>query len=543
MRFAHVFGTLPLRACRPGRALRCPRGRRTVSSRGPKPRAALHASALNMIGRRVMIIEMFVAVPRLAATRDSTLRRDPGTRRSTAVLTIAGENGPETPVRYVVERCPDDGATRAQVAVGDARGELLDAGARRARPVGVARTRPGWPGAGDGLVVAIEHDDQRPARASASRAQPHQVDGAQAGVGHQHDDVGLDVACTRVDRVAVAGQRRPHAAGRLDEPDVDAARATPSRPPARRWSGPDGRGRRRPSAAPSATSYQRCGGQTVVGASPVAAAETRRRRWVRSPGSNDWAGLRAATGRPPPGAGRAGGPPTQVLPTSVPVPATSTSRSGRLTARPVGGGDAEVEPGVDERARRAAATSSAVWAALKAMRRREVPGGTVGRPDGRHQRARAQAASAAAAHRVGFVADRRPGGSASVHPGASRSTWARSRARSSSPSALRTIAEGGRGRGHVGRRRRGGEDERAGPVHEQLGEAVGVRRRSRRAIRASWTACPCAARRRRRARRRRGRVRARRGPRRAPAGRRDGRTRRSGRRPARRRRPSRTRGR
>ena len=96
-------------------------------------------------------------------------------------------------------------------------------------------------------------------------------------------------------------------------------------------------GRPRTSAAIGgaiATGYQRGGGQTVVGASPVAAprtaaSSTRLGRPARTTGP--------ACGRPPGGRPRRGGAgrpaATHVLPTSVPVPATRTSRSGRLPRR------------------------------------------------------------------------------------------------------------------------------------------------------------------------------------------------------------------
>ncbi len=45
--------------------------------------------------------------------------------------------------------------------------------------------------------------------------------------------------------------------------------------------------------------------------------------------SKDWAGLRAATDRPRTRSSVSSRPPTQVLPTSVPVPHTRTRRSGR----------------------------------------------------------------------------------------------------------------------------------------------------------------------------------------------------------------------
>src|SRR6185437_7582250 len=92
-------------------------------------------------------------------------------------------------------------------------------------------------------------------------------------------------------------------------------------------------GRPRASAAIGgaiATGYHRAGGHTVSGSSPVAAARTAASVPVGgSVGSNDWAGFRAATVWPPAASRRSRPAATQVLPTSVPVPTTSTSRPGR----------------------------------------------------------------------------------------------------------------------------------------------------------------------------------------------------------------------
>ncbi len=78
----------------------------------------------------------------------------------------------------------------------------------------------------------------------------------------------------------------------------------------------------------NATGYQRCSGHTVVATSPVAWART----WasvVASPVSKDWAGLRAATRWPSARSCPRAAAATHVLPTSVPVPTTTTSRAGR----------------------------------------------------------------------------------------------------------------------------------------------------------------------------------------------------------------------
>src|SRR5439155_14206126 len=79
-----------------------------------------------------------------------------------------------------------------------------------------------------------------------------------------------------------------------------------------------------------ATSYQRCRGQMVSASSPVAAPSTSASVGP-SPASNDCAGFRAATRSPLARSTSARRAPTQVLPTSVPVPVMKTSRSGRST--------------------------------------------------------------------------------------------------------------------------------------------------------------------------------------------------------------------
>jgi hypothetical protein len=89
------------------------------------------------------------------------------------------------------------------------------------------------------------------------------------------------------------------------------------------------------------------------------------------------------------------------------------------------------------RAARRRSTSASVWAAEKVTRRREVPSGTVGGRMAGTRRPRASRASAAATAAASSPST--TGTMGDGWPGASRSTWPRSRARRASPSALRTI--------------------------------------------------------------------------------------------------------
>ena len=77
-----------------------------------------------------------------------------------------------------------------------------------------------------------------------------------------------------------------------------------------------------------AAGYQRCAGHTSHGSCPLAAASNSasvgRPSWAK-----DWAGLRAATGTPRWRRPCSKPQVTQVLPTSVAVPQTTASRSGR----------------------------------------------------------------------------------------------------------------------------------------------------------------------------------------------------------------------
>ena len=377
-----------------------------------------------------------------------------------------------------------------------------------------------------GRVVAVEHDVTGAISARGGCAQAHGVDRAEPGVGDEHDDVGVECA-GEVDGVAVGRERRARAARALDQADVDGRRATPSSA-ARSAIVNEGR----PSASAAiggaiATSYERSGGHTTCGSSPVAAASTSA-SVAPSPGANDCTGLRAATTSPRPRARSARRAATHVLPTSVPVPVTTTSRARAGHRRAIGG-----ERG-DERGRPARRCARRTARPAAATCRPATVGGRIAGTS-----SPCSSSAAAAAERRSLVAE---------HDRARSATGGRAaRGRRARAAGARScVALGGahdreRGErgGGVGRGRRGGEDVGAGAVHEQVDEARRARRRSRRARRASSTAC--------RPRttstssQRRDRDRARRGPRRAPAARRGARTPRRARRPGRRRRPSRTR--
>ena len=241
----------------------------------------------------------------------------------------------------------------------------------------------------------------------------------------------------------------------------------------------------------------RCGaaGTPSCGSSPVAAASTSASVSGRR-ASHDCTGLRAATAhRRAARSSRAIAAVHQVLPTSVPVPATNTSvRAGRASRA---SGNSVGERG-GERGR----------PARRCARPTARPAGATcpAAPSAAGWRGRAGPASSSAGRgreRARFAPAARPARSATGDRARTRSTWARSRvaqlvalgradARASAASAAAASAG----------RRRGGEDVGAGAVHEQVGEAARARRRTRRARRASSTACRRAARRRRRASRR-----------------------------------------
>ena len=118
---------------------------------------------------------------------------------------------------------------------------------------------------------------------------------------------------------------------------------------------------------------QRCAGHTTCGSSPVAPPSTSASVGVSSSGANDCTGLRGddrdAARRASAAASAAA---THVLPTSVPVPATTTIVTATVSGR------ADVAEHVGERGERAGRPASSVCAALSATRRRDVPGATVG---------------------------------------------------------------------------------------------------------------------------------------------------------------------
>ena len=183
------------------------------------------------------------------------------------------------------------------------------------------------------LVVAVEmHDDRHgPERGPA---QPDQVDHAESWVGHQDHEV-----CRQAERqagtVAVAGQRRCHPARALD--DADIGRTV-------RPAGVDlgdeivdvGGG------MPSASAAM--GGAMASGIGP-AGGHTIWARFARRPRREfrcRWTHRARRTGpvcgpRPQPlrlASPRRSRAPVKVLPTSVPVPVTSTTRRGFTPAAP-----------------------------------------------------------------------------------------------------------------------------------------------------------------------------------------------------------------
>ena len=203
--------------------------------------------------------------------------------------------------------------------------------------------------------------------------------------------------------------------------------------------------------------------------------------------------------RGPRPAGRAaGGPPTQVLPTSVPVPTTTTSCSGR-------GRRSQVDPPTGWRR-----------GASSAAGERRRPGRRCGPPTARPAAGRCPGATVGGrmagtsrpwleqlgrgGHGGGLLAEhdgdaRGSGGRAGAGRrgrGAGRA-GRRPRASASTPTAARAAAASAGAEG-------GGEDVGAGPVDAAARRRSGGRRRSRRGSRASSTACRPGARAGRRAR-------------------------------------------
>ena len=245
-----------------------------------------------------------------------------------------------------------------------------------------------------------------------------------------------------------------------------------------------------------ATSYQRCGGQTTSGGSPLAAPSTAASRVAgSSSGSKDCAGLRAATCKPAARRSVRRRAATQVFPTSVPVPTTATTRRGRTPVRGA----------VRRPCRRAAARGSSVQRVeqpadvLVAVRRRQrdpQPAGADrhgGRADGRdpqalvEQRRRRVERGLLAAEddrddRARMSRRREAGLGHPVDQGGEA-------ARQGGALGGAQDAERGERRRGVGRRRRGREDVRAGPVDDQVDDVARTPPRNRRASPVSWTAC------------------------------------------------------
>ena len=271
-------------------------------------------------------------------------------------------------------------------------------------------------------------------------------------------------AAARSTAVAVGGERRAHAAGGLDQADPDDRRPRQLVDQV----GHGERGRPRASAAIGgaiATGYQRCWGHTAAGCSPVAWASSAASVSLRSsPASYDWAGLRATTISPRRRSARA-------QPARHPGLADLGAGAGDQRPAAQAGcshrhGPAPSPSGV-ERRQPSRSTCSSVWAADSATRRRDVPGGHRRRADGGHE----QALRAAGRRRRPARRASSPSTTGTIGvgcPGRSRSTWRRSRATSARALGRPHDPHGGQRGGHVGGGRRGGEDERAGTVAEQV---------------------------------------------------------------------------
>ncbi len=228
-------------------------------------------------------------------------------------------------------------------------------------------------------------------------------------------------------------------------------------------------------------SYQRCGGQTSSGGSPVAAPSTAASRPAgSSSGSKDCAGLRAATRKPAARSSVRRRAATHVFPISVPVPTTATTRRGRT---PVSGLRARCRRGVGVASRASACnnrlTSSSLCAADSVTRSRLVPTGTVGgRMAGTHRPSCEQRRRRVERRLLAAEDDRddraRMSGrceSGLRHPVDQRGEAAR---QGGAFGGAQDTERRERRRG-VGRRRRGGEDVRAGPVDDEVDDVAGRR--------------------------------------------------------------------
>src|SRR5438552_6875405 len=219
------------------------------------------------------------------------------------------------------------------------------------------------------------------------------------------------------------------------------------------------RGRPRRSAAMGgaiATSYQRWGGHTSSGRSPVAAARTSA-SVAPAPGVNDCAGLRAATRRPRARRTVASRAATHVLPTSVPVPVIRTSSAvlGRRTDDLAQGAHEQID----------------LVVGVGGRERHPQPRGAGGhgrRADRRHEQAPLEQGGGSR-QRPSLLAQQDGDDRRRVPRRHPFDVGAQSPAQ---PLALLTTqhGQGGEGGGGVGRRQGGGEDERPGPVDEELDE-------------------------------------------------------------------------
>ena len=240
------------------------------------------------------------------------------------------------------------------------------------------------------------------------------------------------------------------------------------------------RARRRPSAAPSGSGTSGARGQTVSARLAARAGRGAPRRCEpSSSGAYDCAGLRAATATP------------------------SCAERVERRATPPGLADLGAGAGDEDgrvtrgRARRARRAASRTWSTRVRGRERDAQargaGGHGRRADRGDEQAELEQRGRERRARATLVAARRPGRSATGGRAAAASTLrAQPGAEVVALLAAHDLERGERG-GGVGRGRGGGEDVRAGPVDDELGERARARRRTRRARRGSSTACRPAA--------------------------------------------------
>ena len=284
--------------------------------------------------------------------------------------------------------------------------------------------------------------------------QPDGVDRAEAGVGDEHHEIGC--RARRTGRRSRRRTRSATAARRRSRPNAPQARVDGQCSSAMRSASVNGssvehRGghrRRHRHAVPAVA------GTHVVRVLAGRGARARRRRSGRARRRRRTApacGRRRS--RRQPAAAESTAAPTHVLPISVAVPDADDERHR-----------------VGERLRQAPSTWSSVWAADSATRSRDVPAGTVGgrmagtsRPWSSSRRADASRARCSSPSTIGHDRRRVAGRDAfDVRPQPVR--------RARRPPCERSTRSRGEGGGGVGRRRRGGEDERPRRVDHEVDE-------------------------------------------------------------------------